>query len=143
MQHLKKNWDILSILYRMNGLDLLKKLTYDIPLIDPASNQLVYWGTYLTCNLTPWLCRGMLYLVSDRMPSLLDVKNFAFYLQHYPANSSIKCLEHFVQLSDWPEGEFRKFDYGREQNVEKYASELPPVYDLSKVTIFWLRFSQT
>lgn len=30
--------------------------------------------------------------------------------------------------------EFKRFDYGREENLQRYGQEKPPMYDLSQVT---------
>lgn len=32
-------------------------------------------------------------------------------------------------------GNFQKYDYGEEMNLQRYNSRSPPMYDLSKVTV--------
>lgn len=61
-------------------------------------------------------------------PEFLDV-----VLGHYPSATSRKTLNHFAQVSK--SGRFAKYDYGRSSNIKIYASALPPLYDLSKVTM--------
>ena len=55
------------------------------------------------------------------------------YLDNLPAGSSTRPFVHYAQLH-LLENEFRKFDFGKEENIERYGSEIPPSYDLSKIT---------
>lgn len=51
-----------------------------------------------------------------------------------PAGVSVKQGIHFIQLVR--DGGFRKFDYDDVKiNQEKYGSDKPPEYDLSRVTV--------
>jgi hypothetical protein len=134
LKHLNTNWDALSLLYRLKGLFFLKLFKiHKISLRDPTDNKMAFSIVDFTCKHVPFICGLALRWISDRSPSVLDLTNFAFYLKHYPSSSSVKCLDHFGQLSQLPEGEFRKFDYGKDGNLKKYGSEEPPQYDLSKV----------
>ena len=49
-----------------------------------------------------------------------------------PGGSSVKTILHYTQLV-YGDGQFRKFDYGSEINLQKYGSDIPPEYDLSLV----------
>lgn len=106
---------------------------YDLPVIDPTSNSFVYKVTDFICKHMNWVCRFSMFVLTDREPSILDTEHLADYLKHYPANSSVKCLEHFTQLAKLPKGEFRKFDYGAAKNLEKYGTEEAPLFDFAKV----------
>jgi gastric triacylglycerol lipase len=126
--------NLYSVLDKLNILNLLKSFNiYDLRIIDPTSNETSYNFVNTVCNLVPFICKLVFSIVSDKDPSLLDIENMAFYLQHYPANSSVKCLEHFDQLIKIPDPTFRKFDYGEEENLNKYGTKTPPDYDVSKV----------
>ncbi|XP_044761633.1 lipase member J-like [Coccinella septempunctata] len=46
---------------------------------------------------------------------------------------SINTVEHYHQIIK--SGQFIEFDFGVEENLEKYNSEQPPVYDLKKMTL--------
>jgi lysosomal acid lipase/cholesteryl ester hydrolase len=144
LKHLNTNWDLLSILYRLGSINIMKYFNvHRLPISDPAQNPLVHFFMNLLSKYLPFSVEMILFFISDRSPSLLDISNFAFYLQHYPADSSLKCLDHFGQLSQLPEGEFRKFDYGKEKNLKKYGTAIPPAFDLSKVTLthhYFLKF---
>ena len=136
LRHLNTNWDALSLLYRIHGPYLLNLFNiYKIALRDPTENKILFSLINFTCKHIPIFCELALKWVSDRSPSVLDISNFAFYLQHYPSSSSVKCLDHFAQLAKLPDGQFGKYDYGKEGNARKYGSEEPPKYDLSKVYI--------
>ena len=55
------------------------------------------------------------------------------YLDNLPAGSSTRPFVHYAQLH-LLENTFQKFDFGTKENVVRYGSENPPVYDLSKIT---------
>lgn len=65
----------------------------------------------------------MYYILKELLPTILG---------HVPAGASVRTLIHYAQGIN--SGKFRKFDYGRKQNLEKYGTADPPEYDLSKVT---------
>ena len=115
---------------------------YDLRIIDPTNDPSSYSFVRFVCNTIPFICKLVFSVVSDKVPSLLDIKNMAFYLQHYPSNSSLKCFEHLTQFIKIKDPVFRKFDYGPEENKLKYGSEFPPDYDVSKVLkiIFFFKF---
>lgn len=60
-------------------------------------------------------------------------------LGHVPAGASVRSLVHYAQ--GVPSGKFRKFDFGRKQNLEVYGTSDPPEYDFSKISapiaLFW------
>ncbi|XP_063368177.1 lipase member K-like [Cydia amplana] len=51
---------------------------------------------------------------------------------HYPSATSRKSLVHYDQIV--LRGEFAQYDYGSIQNMAKYGSVSPPVYNLTAVT---------
>ncbi|KAH8410817.1 hypothetical protein KR222_011219, partial [Zaprionus bogoriensis] len=50
----------------------------------------------------------------------------------HPAGSSSNQGIHYLQL--WQSHEFRQYDWGTKKNQELYGQDLPPDYDLSKIT---------
>lgn len=52
-------------------------------------------------------------------------------LGHTPAGSAINQLLHYGQEVD--SGKFRKFDYGRVENLIRYKHTSPPDYDLNNI----------
>ena len=57
----------------------------EIPLVDLTKNPISFNITNFACNYLKFLCKGLLYLISDKRPSTLDFQNMAKYLKHYPA----------------------------------------------------------
>ncbi|CAI5453486.1 unnamed protein product [Caenorhabditis angaria] len=53
------------------------------------------------------------------------------YLCHTPAATSVKDLQHWVQLVK--SQKVAKFDYGIDGNIIEYGRSTPPEYDLSKI----------
>ncbi|KAJ3656556.1 hypothetical protein Zmor_015626 [Zophobas morio] len=49
-----------------------------------------------------------------------------------PCGISLKQFMHGLQM--WDSGDFRRYDYGTERNLEKYGQEQPPHYNVSRVT---------
>ncbi|XP_063627022.1 lipase 1-like [Cydia splendana] len=58
---------------------------------------------------------------------------FQIILGHYPGNTSRKTLVHYNQIA--LRKKFSSFDYGVEENFQRYGKGLPPEYDLQKVTV--------
>ncbi|XP_047030082.1 lipase member K-like [Helicoverpa zea] len=78
------------------------------------------------------LCyNGIFGALSGYDPDQLNLEFFHTLLGHYPAGTSRKNLIHYVQVGN--NNRFAQFDYGS-KNDEYYGSEIPPLYDLSKVT---------
>ena len=54
------------------------------------------------------------------------------YLDNVPDGTSTRPFVHYAQLH--LTNVFQKYDFGPEENMVRYGSENPPVYDLSKIT---------
>lgn len=52
--------------------------------------------------------------------------------ESYPDSASLMMIEHVLQL--FAKGVFRQYDYGVEGNKIKYQSEVPPRYNVSRIT---------
>ena len=50
---------------------------------------------------------------------------------HFPNGSGGKAICHLGQLAK--SGEFRRWDFGSEKNLEKYGTEEAPIIDVSKI----------
>lgn len=53
-------------------------------------------------------------------------------LSNTPAGSSTKQIIHFAQ--GITSGDFKQYDFGKKENLKKYGTKEPPVYDLRQVT---------
>ncbi|BBN14683.1 lysosomal acid lipase/cholesteryl ester hydrolase [Marchantia polymorpha subsp. ruderalis] len=60
----------------------------------------------------------------------VDKDKVPLYLQYYPQPSSTKIIAHYAQILR--KGPFRKYDFGRIQNVAHYNQSIPPEYAFSK-----------
>ncbi|CAH0386150.1 unnamed protein product [Bemisia tabaci] len=54
------------------------------------------------------------------------------FVSHCPASSSVKTLQHFAQIL--LRDEFAWYSYGPEKNLQRYGSEVSPLYNLSAIT---------
>lgn len=78
------------------------------------------------------VCDNVLFLVAGYNFEQLDEELLPTIVGHSPAGSSVRNVIHYAQGVN--AGNFRKFDYGRRENIEKYGQPTPPEYDLSKIT---------
>ncbi|CAH0691641.1 unnamed protein product [Spodoptera exigua] len=78
------------------------------------------------------LVNGLFHLTGADVNEI-EPEFYPVVLGHFPAGTSRKNLNHFVQISS--SGKFRDYDYGMLKNMEKYKRLTPPKYDLSKVTM--------
>lgn len=53
-------------------------------------------------------------------------------IETHPGGCSSNQGIHYLQL--WASHEFRQYDWGTKKNRELYGQDLPPDYDLSKIT---------
>ena len=72
--------------------------------------------------------------ISDRNPETISEIALENYLKFFPAGGSYQSLEHFKQIMD--SGEFKKFDHGREENINRYGKRYPQFYDLDNIKGF-------
>ena len=122
------------ILGKMNAIRFLNKMgIYNLNLVDPTSNIILRTLVDLVCQKMPWITEGVIEVLSDRTPSLIDIHNMGKYLTHYPAGASLKNFDHFFQMIREDSGLFRKYNYGVGGNFIKYGQESPPTYDISEV----------
>lgn len=88
------------------------------------------------CNYLPQICEFNLKYITDGDPSVNDRSVLRIYLGHFPGGLSVKLLEHELQL--YRSKNFQRFDYGKEENRQKYGTDTPPeipVQDISGIPI--------
>jgi lysosomal acid lipase/cholesteryl ester hydrolase len=78
------------------------------------ANYLDTGAMKLLCGVIPALCRFGVYLVADEDTSLDNADRLNVYLGHFPAGSSLKCLNHYSQLIN--SKQFQEFDFGSKGN---------------------------
>ncbi|XP_012265131.1 lipase 3 isoform X5 [Athalia rosae] len=84
-------------------------------------------------TLTQGVCTSWLYLIAGFGSNQLDSSMLPLIFGHFPAGSSYKQIVHYGQ--NMKSGYFRKFDYGKEENLKLYGSAVPPKYNLGKVKV--------
>lgn len=72
--------------------------------------------------------------LSDSDTSKISSKGLKTYLTFTPAGTSLQSIDHIKQL--YLHGEFKKYDYGTDENLKNYGQKEPPLYDLNKITNF-------
>ncbi|CAB0032502.1 unnamed protein product [Trichogramma brassicae] len=56
----------------------------------------------------------------------------AYIFSYFPAGASTKTLMHFSQ--NIISGDFRAYDYGKMRNLARYKNEIPPLYNIKRIT---------
>lgn len=79
----------------------------------------------------PQICQFNFKLIADADPNVDSVEDARVYFAHYPAGTSRKCLEHFLQI--YNAKKFQNFDYGPAGNTEKYGRSTPPEFPLEHI----------
>ncbi|CAB3225223.1 unnamed protein product [Arctia plantaginis] len=78
-------------------------------------------------------CSDTLLLMSDGGKEIFDANLRRTILHRKPAGTSTRTILHYMQLIK--SGFFRRFDYGKINNVKRYFLEEPPNYELEKITV--------
>jgi len=84
------------------------------------------------CKLTPNMCKWGISIYNGKSKQI-DATRIPIYMSHTPAGTSTKNILHLSQMIN--SGKFSKYDYGKYGNRERYGSDTPPEYDLSKVKV--------
>jgi len=80
------------------------------------------------------ICRNVYSLVTGIDVDDLNPESVPYFINQVPAGAPLKTILHFAQLMI-NGGQFLKFDYGGDKNIEMYGTENPPEYDLSLVNV--------
>ncbi|KAL3266157.1 hypothetical protein HHI36_010342 [Cryptolaemus montrouzieri] len=99
-----------------------------------------FFGYFCQYELFSQICRYISvpflgYADNDQVELKINTRLFEIY----PTRSSFKQFLHYIQM--YNSGKFRRFDYGKEENLKRYSNIEPPEYDLKKITApiayFW------
>ncbi|KAJ8687586.1 hypothetical protein QAD02_023380 [Eretmocerus hayati] len=77
------------------------------------------------------LCLDVMWLSFGYNPEQLNMDLIPTLLSIFPAGTSRRTVEHYLQ--NVAAGDFRMFDYGRQQNMERYGQTEPPSYNLKNI----------
>ncbi|KAJ3621876.1 hypothetical protein MTP99_002427 [Tenebrio molitor] len=84
------------------------------------------------CTVFPYLCRWGINLATGKTNQFL-ADDLLTYYSNFPLGIAVNELIQIIQYA--LSGNFQKFDYGTDANVEKYGQERPPQYDLNRFTL--------
>ncbi|XP_034240195.1 lipase 3-like [Thrips palmi] len=98
------------------------------------SNRSVVMADVLCRDGSPvqGLCAEALFGIVGSNKAQLNMTMLPMIFAHFPAGASVGQVAHYYQ--NYEQGIFHQYDYGSEQNIKKYGSSRPPVYNMSRVT---------
>lgn len=135
MSPLEERMNVFHFLDKINAISILHVLNVrSIQFIDIAANSYIRWVIKGFCVYTSFYCKMIVKLFTDWEPDYLNFDKMPEYLSINPSGTSTQCLEHYLQFLELDAPIFQKFDYGPEKNIQKYGTETPTVYDISKIT---------
>jgi lysosomal acid lipase/cholesteryl ester hydrolase len=134
MNRFPDNPNIFYWLAKFKASQILQAMgVHYLTFVDIAQNPLIHAIIDIFCVKTSFVCKYLFHLTTDKKPEFLDLKNMPYYLSYDPSGVSVKAFTHFTQLMFTKDPKFQMYDYGKEENLEKYGTESPPVYDISKI----------
>jgi hypothetical protein len=108
------------------------------------------------CTFFPYLCRWGINLATGKTNQFLPVNPYLPHIYEFNIYASFQddlltvfsnfplgiAVNELIQISQYGlSGNFQKFDYGTDANMEKYGQERPPQYDLNRFTLPTFFFS--
>jgi len=84
------------------------------------------------CVVALPICIERVKLLSDADTSVDNVKRFPITVGHFPAGTSVQNIYYWSEMFN--QKDFKKYDYGKEGNMQRYGTPTPPVYDLGQIT---------
>ncbi|KAL5275521.1 LIPA family protein [Megaselia abdita] len=79
------------------------------------------------------ICQNLVFLITGYYTNNLVQSNINEILKTVPSGSSVRQLLHFSQVVQ--SKTFGQFNFGEEQNVQKYGTSTPPDYPLKKIKV--------
>ncbi|XP_052820111.1 gastric triacylglycerol lipase-like [Mya arenaria] len=92
------------------------------------SDWLFHWLAREVCGheIPDFLCENILFLFGGFDYKYMNMTRIPVYVSHSPAGTSVKNIIHYAQSVR--SGKFQKFDYGSQENMQKYNQPTPPQY---------------
>jgi len=107
----------------------------------PSSGLMDLLGKTLCRETSPvqFVCSNVLFLIAGYNFDQIDPLLLSIVMGHSPAGSASGNVLHYGQGIN--SQNFRKYDYGKAENLIRYGQEIPPEYDWSKITakvaLYW------
>jgi pimeloyl-ACP methyl ester carboxylesterase len=124
-----------SFIKFLNGIKFHK-------LLKAASQNEVFPDNQMNNNFNSWMSLNIpsltnlaLDMVSDEnSKEINNAERLGIYLSHYPAGTSLKSINHFIQ--NYRSKKFCYYDYKEEANMFIYKQKEPLEYDLNSIREF-------
>lgn len=122
-------------------LKFLKSIHFH-KLLKTAKQHEVFPNTEKNNKFNSWINKNfssmtnlMLDMISDKnSKENNNLERLGVYLTHYPAGTSLKAINHFIQ--NYNSKKFNKYDYKEEANMFIYKQSEPCEYDLKQINNF-------
>lgn len=113
----------------------------DIPLVlkDLKINEVMtspdnFMVSYL-CYYAEVVCSEMLFLLADANTTVDNTARMDVIMSHYPAGTSSRDIDHWVQMAEMKHAALQKFNFGSAAaNQAVYGTSSPPYIDLTQVS---------
>ena len=99
-----------------------------IPRSEVASDVMGY-----LCKLSPHVCVALEEGFFDWNNEIDNSERFPDKESHNPSGSGWRNLVHYGQIIKAKQ--FQRYDFGTDENMKKYNSQTPPLYDLSAIPL--------
>ena len=97
----------------------------------PADDEAQEFNSYMNRHFSSYSSWGLGMLSDDSTGKANDKKQIGVYMKHFPCGTSLKCLNHFVQI--YQSKIYTMYDYKDEANVFLYKSIKPPEYPVQNI----------
>lgn len=111
--------------------EILKALN-DEELLDYSTREFIQ-NFCTETKLREHLCTELFFELAGYDPDNFEDSFMPVVIGHFPTSTSRKNLFHVYQIAS--SKAFSQFDHGSQGNFQRYGSDTPPEYDLSKVTM--------
>lgn len=92
-----------------------------------------------TCRWLPYMCRMVISFIGGSDHKYLNQTRLPVYVAHTPAGTSLKNLQHYIQILT--SKSFKRYDYGEAENQRRYKSKTPPEYNIGALSMPTIVFS--
>lgn len=100
-------------------------------------NRVIKWLSKYGCEINEvekYICENTLFVICGFDKEQYNSTLASVIFAHSPAGTSTKTLVHYAQEIQ-EQGNFQKFDYGKQENRNRYSQDFPPSYNLSNVEV--------
>ena len=71
-------------------------------------------------------------MISLFNPSIDNIEAASTFISKIPAGLSVRAAEHAAQFHE--NRRFQDFDFGPDENMERYGNYTPPIFDISQIS---------